>query len=191
MSPFICVILILSLSKATEYIVVEESKNYANAKSHCQTVYGTNLAVFSSWEEAATIQALIAIAIPSGTGNQRAWVGLNDLDTPNLWVFEDDYATENYCGGDCDNTGGIALFWADNEPNNNLGQESCAVARNNNLTPDQLLADVACSNSCYFVCQCMYYISYIHSQVHKSHKSLIIHILFTTQKQYNKHTRRP
>ena len=117
---------------------------YPDAMAYCREHYNTILAVFSSPEEAQEIQD----AVPR-TANQRAWVGLNDLDTHGQWVMEEASLTDTFCGGNCVDI----PYWGTLEPNPQFTIEACAVARAKGLPLDELLADIGCTaNSVRFIC---------------------------------------
>ena len=125
-----------------QYTLHEIYLSYDDAMSYCRENYATTLAIFRSASEAQEIRDLVATL----GGNQRAWVGLSDRYTPNLWKFEDEFATRDFCNGNCNDAN--IDYWGPSEP----GSEECAVARAKSWGLNDLLADIICAETIRFIC---------------------------------------
>ena len=67
-----------------EYIIVTTSKTWSDANSYCASQYNTELATFKDDDDVTEMFSLMT----SGTS---VWIGLNDIDTENTWIFADGY----------------------------------------------------------------------------------------------------
>ena len=88
-------------------------------------------------------------------GNRALWIGANDIDTENTWVWDngttsgDNGTTDNICGTGCNPYSDATWAdgtrkWNNSEPNNS-GNEDCANITNSN----GFWNDLRCSNSQY------------------------------------------
>ncbi|KAI4902061.1 hypothetical protein NFI96_030420, partial [Prochilodus magdalenae] len=112
------------------YHVSTEKKNWSDSRQYC-TQRGADLVIINSTEEQNFTEHL--------RRGQRAWIGLTDSVTEDLWRWVDDSALNT-------------TFWRSGEPNSRVGDEDCAVAGEGS-DPVKNWADYRCSDRFVGVCE--------------------------------------
>ncbi|KAF7670463.1 hypothetical protein LDENG_00124860, partial [Lucifuga dentata] len=108
----------------------EVMKNWHDAETHCVGQQG-HLVSFHSQEE-------LSFLIAHMPGD--AWVGLNDIDTENVFVYTD-------------NTPANVLPWATNQPDNWQDDEDCVHLRGVTHPDSGKLNDDFCTSTKEFICK--------------------------------------
>ena len=100
--------------------------NWQNGRDMC-LVWGGDLATVTSLEENT-------LMLYTGTTGSRCWIGLNDIDNENIFVW-------------ADGNNGTYRDWYAGEPNNDHAGEDCANTRAHGSWND-----LSCTNTinCYF-----------------------------------------
>eukprot|EP01083_Nonionella_stella_P020728 57528_1 len=115
------------------YEHVEDQMNWAQAESHCQSVYGTHLATI--WNDQAAEELL---TLPTDV-----WIGINDLEVEGRYVY-----AGSLCGGSC---GSNYKYWMQGQPNDHYGQD-CGVVEVSRSTIEDMLHDGPCESTIAFAC---------------------------------------
>ncbi|KAA8584470.1 hypothetical protein FQN60_008255 [Etheostoma spectabile] len=108
----------------------ESVKNWQDAETHCSREQG-HLASFHSEEELSFLTA----HMPG-----EAWVGLNDINVENQWVYTDGTPSD-------------LLPWAPNQPDNWENNEDCAHLRGMDHHEPGKLNDDFCTSTKEFICK--------------------------------------
>uniref|UniRef100_A0A3Q3B268 C-type lectin domain-containing protein n=1 Tax=Kryptolebias marmoratus TaxID=37003 RepID=A0A3Q3B268_KRYMA len=114
---------------------IEDVKNWRDAEARCVSEQG-HLVSFQRQEELSFLTGEVKISHLPG----EAWVGLNDIDNENHFVFTDG------------TTPGI-LPWGPNQPDNWQDNEDCVQIRGMNHHEAGLLNDDFCTSTKEYICK--------------------------------------
>eukprot|EP01084_Bolivina_argentea_P300661 518500_1 len=112
------------IERPDKYIFVPTLMNWLDAQTYCQNTYGTTLAVINNAQE--EVQA--KNECESG---KRCWIGLNDVSTENVYVWNNGEIQADYTN------------WADGQPDNYQGEEHCVELNDEYF--DGKWGDASCS----------------------------------------------
>ena len=121
------------LFNAACYKFFTEAKPWSEAEQYCDQQLNSTLVTINSQEENNFVKSLLLASI----GDEKAWIGGNDMDTEGTWVWVDGSDWSEF-----DN-------WNTNEPNGGRN-ESCVE-----ILPDREYKwnDIPCAESKAFICK--------------------------------------
>uniref|UniRef100_A0A3B4V0R5 C-type lectin domain-containing protein n=1 Tax=Seriola dumerili TaxID=41447 RepID=A0A3B4V0R5_SERDU len=115
------------------YWTTESVKNWQDAEAHCNSEQG-HLASFHSQEELSFLTG------ERQREHSKAWVGLNDINVENQFVYTDGSAAD-------------FLLWGPNQPDNWQNNEDCVHLRGMNHQTPGKLNDDSCTSTKEFICK--------------------------------------
>ena len=120
------------------YKLITEEKSWQEAQEHCQTL-GSKLAEPQSPCESDLLHYFFQFARPRDATEKYAWIGINDIDTENTFVFASNGQPVPY------------NYWNVGEPSNDYGHGDC-VHLFYKLS-DGKWNDIQCSWKKWFICE--------------------------------------
>lgn len=126
-------------ASVSDFELVQDAKTWLNAKSHCETAFGTGLATIISDDQ---LREAISIANANSI-SESLWIGLNDIDNEDNWVWSSGIDCNYALNGNCKND----YHWDDGQPNNS--NNDCAEL----TISTQMFNDAPCSYTRPFLCQ--------------------------------------
>ena len=120
------------------YKLITDKKSWESAKHHCQSL-GAKLAEPQSPCESDLLQYFFQIAHPRNATEKFAWIGINDIDTENTFVFTSNGQPVPY------------KHWRETQPDNYYGNENCVNICSNSI--NGRLNDLSCSRIIWSICE--------------------------------------
>ena len=109
-----------------DYLFIRSLKTWAQAKASCESL-GYGLVTINDAAEEAWLRGL--------EGSSYWWIGYNDIQVEGSWRWSS--GSSSYTN------------WAPGQPDNNLGQQDCAIDNWNGGQWD----DGPCTSAAYYICE--------------------------------------